>query len=72
MTLDEVRPSLHKVKPYPWLQRNLTVVMQGQYGMHDILVVREPGYNGERVNDGLIVFSEVQDDNKNEVDNRPL
>lgn len=60
MTLDKVRPSLHPVKPYPWLGRGLTVVMQGQYGMYDIVVVREPGYNGEKIGDGMIVYSESE------------
>lgn len=49
----------HAVKrAYRWLGRGLTVTRQGECGMYSVVVVREPGHNGEKVGDGVIVYSE--------------
>ncbi|AUS01900.1 hypothetical protein NVP2044O_36 [Vibrio phage 2.044.O._10N.261.51.B8] len=67
-SINEVQESLHPVKPFKWLNRNLTVIMMGSVGMYDVMVVQEPGFNGEVVADSTVVFSEVP----NEIHNSPL
>ncbi|AUR81380.1 hypothetical protein NVP1072O_34 [Vibrio phage 1.072.O._10N.286.48.A12] len=68
MRFEDVADSIHSVKPFKWLNRNLTVIMMGSVGMYDVMVVQEPGFNGEVVADATVVFSEVL----NEIHNSPL
>ena len=60
MTYNEVRPYVHSVKPYKWLLKNLTVVAMGSVGMYDVMFVSEKGYNGEKINESTMVFTEVK------------
>lgn len=58
MISSEARHCVHLVEPYKWLNRKLNVVAQGQFGMYDVYIVQEPGYNGDIVDDGIIIFSQ--------------
>lgn len=59
---EEAIKNVHRVKPYHWLNRNLTVVAQGIIGLKYIHIVSEPGYNGEETESGVIVYSQRDGD----------
>lgn len=57
----EIIKNVREVKPYHWINRNLTVLATGNIGLNFINIVRESGYNGELTESGVLIYTQRGD-----------
>lgn len=59
---EEIAKNVRKVKPFHWVNQNLTVVAVSLLKYYHVFIVEEPGYDGECFNEDTIVFTKRGND----------
>lgn len=57
ISYSEAMKHVRPVKPFTWVNRNITVTDVAVTPHYHVFIVVEPGYNGEIHNDNIIIFS---------------